>query len=676
MSTNNSHKPDNNPILNENLEKEHHNIFTKVGGLFFNVFRRKTENSHFDHDQSYVELSNNEKVQAKLRFSSGGDVLLQSGANITINTPKHLNVSVKGNKQEIVAGNKTNLTRGNLKTLKGPQGKEDKEATEELKKIYKNIQDKRLDAIKNTKGADISCPVCNTTHLINNHSSLVDGLMGFISKMVIPYFCFPIDLLYFILRLVVSPILTPKKNIGLTGEKGCGSPGCKKGMIESMIGPMKAADKAATNGIKSNSVEILKNENKIKNAGSEPEVIQKDKVLKIGLVKNDLTAYVEKGHHIISFSLEPGKNNPDNLALYSKGSCPKIVFCEPQRWDGNYSIDVANKMVISAGSPGVDIETSGRFSARTGDILLNATRGEAVFSSGNLTTIKGKNIILDANDMSGDAGISIQAPNTMINGGLSVRGNAAFKGHVTMDGAVSTPFLIVPSMRTGSTTSSSSKMKVEGANWVASAPALAAANLAKDLIFRYIMSGYIMTIAGLFALMCEVYDVIMQSMTIEPLITGIFFGYAACAVGGGPAFGVVYNFKHNHLMVGADHDHTVTVPKSSFWNTKKAWGGERQGAGPVPSPAPANGDSPSPGPKSKNGSCGGGGLYVKNRNESYNLPPLDPFQGLNYLKVPIQRNKDGSLLRTPQFSVVYGLSAFNNGNVNTVNSEDCIDVET
>ena len=497
--------------------------------------------------------------------------------------------------------------------------------------------------------------------------------MGFISKMVIPYFCFPIDLLYFILKLIVSPILTPKKNIGLTGEKGCGSPGCKKGMIESMIGPMKAADKATTEGIKSNSVEILKNENKIKNAGSEPEVIQKDKVLKIGLVKNDLNPYVQKGNHVIAFSLEPGKNNPDNLALYSKGSCPKIVFCEPQRWDGNYSIDVANKMVISAGSPGVDIETSGRFSARTGDILLNATQGEAVLSSGNLTTIKGKNIILDANDMSGDAGISIQAPNTMINGGLSVRGNVAFKGHVTMDGAVSTPFLIVPSMRTGSTTSSSSKMKVEGANWVASATALAAANLGKDLIFRYIMTGYIMTIAGLYALFCEVYDVLMQSMTLEPLITGIFFGYAACAVGGGPAFGVVYNFKHNHLMVGADHDHTVTVPKSSFWNTKKAWGGERQGAGPVPSPAPANGDSPSPGPKSKNGSCGGGGLYVKNRNESYKLPPLDPFQGLNYLKVPIQRNKDGSLLRTPQFSVVYGLSAFNNGNANTVNSEDCIE---
>ena len=214
MSTNNSHKPDNNPILNENLEKEHHNIFTKVGGLFFNVFRRKTENSHFDHDQSYVELSNNEIVHAKLRFSSGGDVLLQSGANITINTPKHLNVSVKGNKQEIVAGNKTNLTRGNLKTIKGPQGKEDKEATEKLKEIHKKIQDKRLDAIKNTKGTEISCPICNTTHLINNHSSLVDGLMGFISKMVIPYFCFPIDLLNFILKTFVSPILTPKKNIG------------------------------------------------------------------------------------------------------------------------------------------------------------------------------------------------------------------------------------------------------------------------------------------------------------------------------------------------------------------------------------------------------------------------------------------------------------------------------
>jgi hypothetical protein len=240
----------------------------------------------------------------------------------------------------------------------------------------------------------------------------------------------------------------------------------------------------------------------------------------------------------------------------------------------------------------------------------------------------------------------------MVHGSFNVRGDAAFKGHLTTDGAISCPYLIVPSMRSVSTASSSSKMKVEHANWHVSGATLAVANLVKDLVFRYIMSGYIFSVAGIYALVVETYDTIMMAMTLELNITGICFGYAACVYGGGPFFGYVMNYVHNHGKCGDDHSHDVNVPKSSTWNTRKGWGQERMAGSSVPTPSPVNGDETSPGPRSKSGGCGGGGLYTKDRNERYKLNPLDPFNGLNRIAVPIKRNPDGTLNPLPKYSFV------------------------
>lgn len=640
--------PDNlpNPVLDKNYEKENHTLFTKIGGLIFAVYRSFNKNkSNVVRDDSYIELSNNEKAQSKIRISSGGHVLINAAENLTLGAGSSMNVSVKGKKQEVVSGDSIEYVKGNVKKPKGTQGNKEKEAANKLQEITAKIQEARLNAMS-AKGQQVACPVCSVTHLIDSNSSLVDSLFGCIRKYLIPYFCFPLDVIQFLAQSLISPILTPKKNIGLTGSDGCGSPACKGGMIDSPVAGLKAADNATSQAIKQNSENISKYSKQLGSGGSEIIPYKMDVTFKVGLKKNTVPAYKKLGHNVFGFYFTPGKNgNGHSLAMNSKGSCEKVAYCEPQPTPGSVFFDVANRFTINAGSPGVNIQTSGRFHATAGDVVINASEGEAAFTSSNVTTIKGKNIILDANDMSGDSGLAIQSQHTMVHGSFNVRGDASFKGHVTMDGSLSCPHLIVPSMRTESTPSSPSKFKIEGPNWVGTAAALSVGNLVKDLVFRYIMTGYIMTISGIYSLVSEIYDTIMMAMTLELIPTGIAIGYI---------YSEVWNFKHNHTRVGEDHTHSSTVPKASFWNTRKGWGQERMAGSPIPTPSPANGDTPSPGPKSKPGGCGGGGLYTKNRNEKYGLNPLDPYNGGNYIPYSIERNWDGSLTETPQFSVIYG----------------------
>jgi len=658
-----------NPLLNETTEKETHGVFTKGGGLFFNIYRFLTGKSLIPRDESYIELSNNEKAQSKIRVSAGGAILISSSDNLTMSASKDVNVSVKGDYQEVIAGKKKTIYKDKKQTQHGTQTKKEVQAANELQKVTENIQQQRLNAL-DTKGTMVTCPVCNTKHLVDEKSSVVDEFFDLIRDNLPPYFCFPIDVLQFLARTLVSPVLSIVRNIGLTGEKGCGSPACKNGMVESPVAGVRAADKATAQAIKENAETIKKHEKALGTGGQEIIVKKSDLLFKVGLKKNSVPTYKKKGHHVFGFYFTPGsKGKGHTLAMGSKGSAPKIVYCPPQRTHGSLMFEVANNFTINAGSPGVNIQTSGRFQTMAGDVIINATEGEAVLSSDNVTTIKGKNIILDANDTSGDTGLAIQSTHTMVHGSFNVRGDASFKGHLTTDGALSTPYLIVPSMRTESSASASSKFKTEGANWNGVAAGLAGANLAKDLIFRYIMTGYVASYGGLTALVMETYDLIKTSATLEPNFTGIYVGLCANAAGLGTSWGGIINFTHNHTLAGHDHSHSVTSPKASYWNNRKGWGQERMGGSPIPTPAPVNGDSPSPGPKSKPGGCGGGGLYTKARNENYQVPPLDPFNGQNYLQIPIKRTPDGDLIPTPVFSGTIGVSGvYTGGPINYPNN--------
>lgn len=654
------------PKLDENYEAENHTISTKIGSLIFGVFKSFNEKiSKTVKDDSYIELSNNEAAQSKVRLSAGGQVLIKSSDSLAINSANNIDISVKGVKQEVIAGDSKTMVKGNTVHVDGSQTKEQQDAANEIYKSHVKIQEARLKAL-DKKGEMVACPICNTKHAVDKKSDIVDGTFAFIRKYV-PSFCsFNIDLFQWLSQTLVSPFLSIVNNIGLSESKGCGSSGCKGGMVESPVSKMKAADAASKTALKQESDNLTKQSQKI-SGGSIAKSIPGDVITKIGLKKNDLKAYKNLGVTIpYGFSWKPSRTVSGNLYMSSEGTTDTVAFTPPavQENGGSIMLDVCQKFTINAGSPGIDFLSTGRFNVQSGDIVMTATEGEAVFGSGNKTTIKGKNVFIDADDKSGQSGFGIQARNTMIHGSLNVRGDAAFKGHLTTDGAISTPYLIVPSMRAKTTLGANSRFVQGTANWSYAGASLQIVNLAKDILTKYSKLDYLtQPVTGAINLTMEFYNCITHKFPVDG-ITGIFVG--TCALG--PCAGFIFNFPHSHTNTGSDHFHEFSSPKASYWNNRKGWGEERMAGSPIPTPAPAMGDNVSPGPFGKSGGCGGGGLYTKNRNENYNLNIDDPNGGLDYIPLNIKRNPDGDLIPTPRSSFIYGISTGSINSSSTNNS--------
>jgi hypothetical protein len=659
------------PKLDKNTHMDEHSINTEVGSLIFaqaDTFD-ETKSKTIKSD-SYIEVSNNEKVQSKLKIHAGGQVLLQSADSLSLNVGNNIDISVKGNKQEAIAGDVRSMKKGDHVHLDGAHTKEQQDAANQIYQSHARIQEARMQAM-DTKGQMVACPVCSNEHAVDTKSDTIDALFAWLRKILPPFFCFPFDTLQYVLHVLISPFLSIVQNIGLSGPSGCGSSGCKNGQVESPVEKMKAADKATANAIKQESENLTKNA-KILSGGNKAQQIGGDVVYKIGYKKNDLPAYKNLGVTVpYGFCWKPSRTQSGNLYMSSEGTADTISFNQPQVHEngGSVLLDVANKFQINVGSPGIDVLTSGRFTVQSGDVVITATQGEAVFGSGNKTTIKGQNVFIDADDKSGKSGFGIQAKHTMVGGSFNVRGDAAFKGHLTTDGSISTPHLIVPSMRGKVTVGSTSKFTTEKAEWQYGGKALHISNLVKDITLKYNPANgtdYSKTLTALINLTAEYYNEIMLSIPVEPTITGI------CVVAGfGASTGIVLNFPHVHQLWGHDHFHEYTSPKASYWNDRHGWGQERMAGSPIPTPAAAMGDNLSPGPDSKPGGCGGGGLYTRNRNENYGLDPLNPSGGLDWIPLDIQRKPDGTLTPTPRTSLIYGISGYPftpppwNGNVGT-----------
>jgi hypothetical protein len=640
-------------VKNKSAEESTHQLGSEGGGFKVRkLWSRGEDSSNVPKNDSYVLIQ--DWWGSLIRFWHN-HIIVRTPGDYTTNVGSNRFESTKGDAQRVIGGDSRKVTLGDEKQVKGKQNEKEIEAAKKLNDINKKVQKARADAAEQNKTKQ-PCPVCNQRHLVDRMSDNLISVFDTIEKylgLVIPFKCFPFDIIALLLSLLAAPFLSLAQNFGLRG-KGCQSPGCKDAMVE--VPNLKKVDKAGADAIKAEQANISKWSKQLASGGSETVTYKTDVMVKIGLQKNDpdlKDIYREVGSHTFPMRWVPSENKPDVLAYDSKGSAKRVLFLPPQRTQGSWMYDVANNFTINAGAPGIDLQTSGQLTADVGSISLKAGSGEAYIGSNNVTTIKGKNVIIDASDSSGDAGVVVQSPHTMFQGSLNVRGDVAFKGHLTTDGALSTPHLIVPSMRTESTTNATSKFKTEGANWAAAACVINGANLAKDVVLRYVFPGYITTMAGVVALATEVYDLINTCAQIEPFPTGIYAGFCANAAGPGVSWGLIWNFKHNHIRAGEDHSHTVTSPKASYWNTRRGWGGERMAGSPIPTPAPGFGDSMSPGPKSKSGgSCGGGGLWTKIRNDNYNLGD-DPFNGGNYVPAPIIRQPDGTILPTPQFSYLY-----------------------
>jgi hypothetical protein len=632
-------------------------IRNAAGGI---TLDRRDEVSQSDPETTY----NNSRVE--IGDSSGNFISLLAGGLVSGSvggrsetTSGNKTESTGGRVQKVVGGDNREYTKGNEIKIVGKQLQEDIRDAQRLQRGVEEIEREKVNKIKSTKGEMVPCPTCETEYLKKNKSR--QSLFELLRRIKIPYFGFAIDVLQFLYNLVIGNALRVFTGRQLLGGT-CGNKGCKDGMVESPQRKLEDGNNAAVQKATEMFEDLNQPASRLK-CGSSAQLYSGDVTIRAGLVDNAAPSHADsETWHNYEYQHKKDIVDGSNFVKSGEGNAKRIVATSPHPTVGNITFSAANKIVLQSGSPGLDIITKGHSDLQFGSVTIASGEGETVLCSNNLTTLKGKNIKIDADDRSGAGGILLKSNHTMCAGALHVNGNSTMMGSLAIDGNLCAPFLVTESMRMQTDDSGPTKTIVNGAMWAGTSQALTFADRFLQLIMRDVMPGYVMTAQGIFTIALEAFNALDISTIIEPIPTGVYLGACVNAAGPGASWGLVWNFKHCHMQTPQNHTHDYTAPKGQYLNNKEAWGNARTDGSHIPTPATAEGDGTSPGPKSSGG-CGGGGTAGFgfgtpnssasqnriNRNARYGIIGSDAYGNYDFVNsLPSNLNN-------------YGLTGFNIG---------------
>lgn len=616
-----------------------HTIQTNAGSIIFQEDVSIDSTVGLKKDASYTEW--NHAGGGFMKMLHSGTIISSSG-DMSIKSDGQIYVTSKGDKQEVITGDNRIYTHGSNIVLEGKQDKEQRDAAKKMAQIYEKIEKAKKDAMKSAKGDMVECRTCAQVYLVNKKSGFGVRLFKTIRKFTPPYMGFAIDILQNLYNFFIAPMLDEISGQAVLGGT-CGNPGCKDGKVESPDKKLQAGNKAAEETYKSNQEEIEKVANILKSA-QKVYSLNGDLVVSVGLsdMEQGETPYQQVGIH----PLAPAHDSKGSTIFAQSGKgggVPIIGYTNPQPpINGNATLNVVGKLLIKTGVCGFDLLARGQGHIAAGDLKLVATEGEALLTSGNLTTIKGKIVRIDANDGSGTGGIILDGKHVRSGGSFHVDSNITSHGSVSMDGNLCAPFLITRSMRQQTTKSGSTKLVNNSAEWNVTGIATAVADTTLQLLQYIAMPGNLTDISAIYKLGLEVFDLARKTATLETNITGIYYGFCLNSAGPGISWGFVQNFTHGHTNTPQDHTHDHTLPLGNYYDTREDWAGARTGASSVPIPANESGDGTAPGPKSSGGACGGGGyLYNspnsraskarRRRNQSFGINSDDAFEGNDFV---------------------------------------------
>jgi hypothetical protein len=631
-------------IKDENTDFRTDQMQAPAGGLQIKSLKHRSDDEPYS-DYSFVILQ--DAYGALLRFFNG-NVIISSTADFTVASMGNYTLSVKGGKQEVVSGNSHIYTEGDSSEMIGSQTDQDKAAINSIYGTINAIQQTRLGVIKGAKGKKMPCPICNGEILREQTNDHINQAKNFLKNRINPWNDGPYETLRKLTSYMVAPVYEKITVLKARGAS-CDNPGCKEGYIEdlteSLSGDVKSDGAGGGGGsldeylcggagggggggggtagfIKSAAASIHSNEANLGIGGHKTIISKGDMLLKVGLRKNDLDAYVSRGSHNQALYFEPAAgDNRQYLVPGGKGNCPKVHRVNAPAMIGNLTLDVSNKLTINAGSPGMDITTGGHINLEGGSVNVIANRGEMVVASNNVTIVKGKNVLIDADDDTGDSGFHVKSKTTMIAGAFNVSGDSAFKGHITTDGGISTPYVVAPTMRLETEVAGSSRMCTGGTVWEEEEKIIEENSFIKDLFRKYNAPWSLMSHDSLINFVLEAYEHEMNDIMNEVLMsgwayTGGIWSKSTIKVVNAdtgqpeyvyseslPSWCPVYNYKHKHIQYGESHTHSYTAIKGSYYQDNESWGAERgTGNNSSPTPTPLAGDGPSPGGKSKGAS--------------------------------------------------------------------------
>lgn len=669
--------------INNDKEVIHSNkIIGESGRLELNShYMEDPVGSYLPVDISHVTLQDKFKSYLSLK---GGAMLLRAISDMSIDVGRNYSFSVKGDAQFTYGGNKHEYIKGESTILKGDHSTKARNAAKNLQKTINEIQNKKIETFKNTEGGEVKCPTCTKRMLTDRASVLSAKVLKSVKKYLVPpYMPFDIDKIQKYLNMLIIPFLSRSTNISVLG-KSCGNPNCKNGIMKTNDNKFQAANQVASQEIKNKQEQITKYEKDIKPSPSVDNHF--DLHIKSGHVKNDAPAYVEGygGHFETGLDANGGELAVSQKGAMAKAKLPIGVDVTP---GGNIYLDASNMFSVNAGSPGIDISTTGHTNINAGSVNVVSTEGGLSLSSPGLTILKGKNILIDGNDRTGDSAIQLDAKSTYAKGKLTVAGDLAVKGLIRMEGGLYTPILITQS--TGYMTEPSSPCIPETHSPIWNTPPpLTNGNQATIhnawcdalYILNTAVNGVDLTLSWLTNAINKAINKTKINLPVDNqnLPTGYAMVYdyitgtpIECwtkssdgSIGVGqvrPAMIPIFNAPHSHPIISGDHTHRHEGPNMQTYDSKKGLNAATPAPSHVPTAAPAEGSGTKPGPKSMGDSCGGAGAgfgnpnsnasnAVNTRNTNYGVTG-DPFDGTNYAQVSTGYNADGSLNPPATFSM-------------------------
>lgn len=640
-------------------------------------------------DKSYVLLR--DKFENFIALKAGG-IIHRSIGDLNVDVQKNLAMSVKGDSQ-YVYNNCYITATGDYKVIQGDHSDKARTASKNLQSTISAIQDKKIQAFENAEPSQVACPICKQKATTERASAIAGNILRTLHKYVFPWDSFDVKKLNKYVSMFIVPFLSVTTNLSLAGGKSCGHPNCNQGVIKTNGNNFEAANQTAASELHAQQDTITGYEKDI-SANVTVEHSTGDWIKKVGLVKNDAKAYAKGLGPIVCSGF--GADGKKDLHLIQKNVAKNLnhhigVDSKP---GGSIEFDACEKIRLSAGSPGLEIETTGHASIHAGSVDLVSTDSELNIASNGLTTLKGKIIKLDANDRSGDSVVNIDATNTFVQHLLSVGGDLALKGSLIMDGAIYAPTLVTRSTEYKTEPATSNKAVNHSPNWNTPPPltngnqatvynnfqhTLDTLNLIIDG-FDYILSLSWLTNTimkainhakvnipldneGLPTGYAMIYDYTkFLPVEVFPVNgTGLPNMYASTfpVVGVGmvrPAMIPIFNAPHNHPNVSGDHHHWHEGPAMVTYTGVDGLQANRPNPSHIPTPAPKP-TGQEPGPQTMGGACGGGGAAfakaTNSRNAAYGIAGNDPYNGNNYVNATATFNPDGTLNPQPTSSTQY-----------------------
>ena len=491
-------------------------------------------------------------------------------------------------------------SKGSRVILVGDHTDKAKAASEKRQTAINAIEKKKEDAVKNTEGDDMECPICAEKYL-HDKSDSMKKIIEFVSKIanMLPFNCFNWPVTQWLMNIVVIPMLSEITGLAATGGKGCGT--CKNGRVKAVQSKVEAANQAGADELKNQQSNLDEADKDIPPSSYIVHNTSGPIHIQSGFNFNDAPATHDTGEKVVMPSeVNKGDQNGEGkpiLVQKSFQSPPNIMVNNVVSETGNdITLQSGDKIKLIAGSPGIVMSTKGNVKIEADSFDLTAAKGTLNIGSNNVTNISGNIVNIRSKD---NGGVIINDAHCV--GKMSVTGNMAVIGAISNNGPICTPFLQVPSMRGQVKSSSSAKSVTDGATWyLEGSMLLTIKDMATTAVLRDLKPGYCTSLFGLWTLIQETYNSIFGLIPLHIQPIGITMSYAS-----GMQF--VYGFRHTHSLVSQDHDHDYTLPKGNYYNDTNTCLSAGPGNSSTPTPPPGQGDGPSPGPKSL-GSCGGGGF--------------------------------------------------------------------